>query len=508
MDFSIVKSSSPQKQQSACVVVGVFETCKLSPAAEQLDKASCGYISLLLEGGNLEGKLGQTLILHKVKGTMSERVLLVGCGKEREFCDIHYKELIQRTIEVLSETGSVDAISFLTDLRVEGHGTYWKVRQGVEATREHLYRFDKFKNSDRRSINPLRQLAFSIPDHPDDLRRGKEAITHGLAIASGVDFCKDLGNMPPNVANPTYLASQALDLANGHEKVTTEVIDEEEMKRLGMNSYLAVGRGSDNPSAMSVIDYKGHPCSETQPIVLVGKGMTFDSGGLSLKPGLDMDEMKYDMCGAASVLGTMKAITELDIPLNVVGVVAGCENMPSGRAYRPGDILTTMSGQTVEVLNTDAEGRLVLCDVLTYVERFKPSCVVDIATLTGACVIALGHQTSGVISNKSTLGHELVTASDQASDPAWLLPMGKSYQKQLKSPFADIANIGGRSAGTITAACFLSRFAEKYNWAHIDIAGTAWNSGEKKGSTGRPVSLLVQFILNRINPESGAVFVH
>lgn len=390
---------------------------------------------------------------------------------------------------------------FLTELHVKGRDTYWKVRQAVEATKDGLYTFNQFKSVKPETRRPLRKLVFNVPTRRE-LSLGEKAITHGLAIASGVKASKDLGNMPPNVANPAYLASQARRLADDYESVTTKIIGEQEMEKLGMTSYLAVGRGSKNESMMSIIEYKGNPDSDAKPIVLVGKGLTFDSGGVSLKPGEGMDEMKYDMCGAASVFGTMKALAKLNLPINVIGVLAGCENMPGSNAYRPGDILTTMSGQTVEVLNTDAEGRLVLCDALTYVERFEPDCVVDVATLTGACVIALGHHISGVLSNHNPLAHELVNASEQSSDRAWRLPMADEYHEQLKSPFADMANIGGRPGGTITAGCFLSKFAKKYNWAHIDIAGTAWKSGAAKGSTGRPVSMLVQFLLNRSGQET------
>ncbi|BCK04046.1 leucyl aminopeptidase [Vibrio cholerae] len=495
MEFS-VKSGSPEKQRSACIVVGVFEPRRLSPVAEQLDKISDGYISSLLRRGDLEGKPGQMLLLHQVPGVLSERVLLVGCGKERELGERQYKEIIQKTINTLNETGSMEAVCFLTELHVKGRDTYWKVRQAVEATKDGLYIFDQFKSVKPEIRRPLRKLVFNVPTRRE-LNLGERAIAHGLAISSGVKACKDLGNMPPNIANPAYLASQARRLADDYESITTKIIGEEEMEKLGMASYLAVGRGSRNESMMSVIEYKGNPDPEAKPIVLVGKGLTFDSGGISLKPGEGMDEMKYDMCGAASVFGTMKAIAKLGLPLNVIGVLAGCENMPGSNAYRPGDILTTMSGQTVEVLNTDAEGRLVLCDVLTYVERFEPECVVDVATLTGACVIALGHHISAVMSNHNPLAHELVNASEQSSDRAWRLPLADEYHEQLKSPFADMANIGGRPGGAITAACFLSKFAKKYNWAHLDIAGTAWKSGAAKGSTGRPVSLLVQFLLNR-----------
>jgi len=305
-----------------------------------------------------------------------------------------------------------------------------------------------------------------------------------------------VANMPPNICNPAYLWEQAQQMAEEYGSVNVEVVNEANMKDLGMNSYLAVGRGSENESLMSIIHHKGG-ADDQAPLVLVGKGLTFDSGGISLKPGDGMDEMKYDMGGAASVLGVMHTVAALNLPINVIGVLAGCENMPDANAYRPGDILTTMSGQTVEVLNTDAEGRLVLCDALTYVERFDPETVVDVATLTGACIIALGKHATGLMSTHNPLAHELLNASEQASDRAWRLPLWDDYQEQLESPFADMANIGGRPAGSITAGCFLSRFTKKYNWAHLDIAGTAWNSGKNKGATGRPVPMLAQFLMNR-----------
>ncbi|KKA45295.1 leucyl aminopeptidase [Salinivibrio sp. KP-1] len=500
MEFS-VKSGSPEKQRSACIVVGVFEPRRLSPVAEQLDKISDGYISALLRRGDLEGKPGQVLLLHHVPNVLSERVLLVGCGKERELGERQYKEIIKKTISTLNETGSMEAVCFLTELHVKGRDTYWKVRQAVESTRDSLYTFNQFKSVKPEIRRPLRKMVFNVPTRRE-LNLGERAIAHGLAVASGVNACKDLGNMPPNVANPAYLASQARRLADDYETVTTRIIGEQEMEKLGMHSYLAVGRGSKNESMMSIMEYKNNPDPDAKPIVLVGKGLTFDSGGISIKPGANMDEMKYDMGGAASVFGVMRALAELNLPINVVGVLAGCENMPDGQAYRPGDILTTMSDQTVEVLNTDAEGRLVLCDALTYVERYEPECVIDVATLTGACIMALSHHISALIANQNPLAHDIINASEQAGDRAWRLPMTDEFQEQLDSPFADMANIGGKGGGTITAGCFLSRFAKKYNWAHLDIAGTAWKSGGKeKGSTGRPVPLLVQFLLNRSGLE-------
>lgn len=500
MEFN-VKSGSPEKQRSACIIVGVFEPRRLSPITEQLDKISDGYISALLRRGELEGKVGQSLLLHHVPNVLSERVLLIGCGKERELDERQYKQIIQKTINTLNETGSMEAVCFLTELHVKGRNNYWKVRQAVETAKDCLYTFDQLKSNKTELRRPLRKMVFNVPTRRE-LPSGERAIAHGLAIASGIKACKDLANMPPNICNAAYLASQARQLADSSANVSTRVIGEEQMKELNMNAYLAVGQGSQNESLMSIIEYKGNQDPESRPIVLVGKGLTFDSGGISIKPADGMDEMKYDMCGAATVYGVMRVVAELQLPINVIGVLAGCENMPGGKAYRPGDILTTMSGQTVEVLNTDAEGRLVLCDTLTYVERFEPELVIDIATLTGACMVALGHHYSGLMSNHNPLAHELMNASEQAGDRAWRLPLGEEFYEQIESNFADLANTGGRLGGAITAGCFLARFASKYNWAHLDIAGTAWRSGKAKGATGRPVSLLSQFLLNRAGLNS------
>jgi leucyl aminopeptidase len=493
MEFG-VKSGSPEKQRSACIVVGVFEPRRLSGIAEQLDRVSDGYLSSLLRRGDLEGKIGQMLLLHQVPGILSERVLLVGCGKERELDERQFKQIIQKTISTLNETGSMEAVCFLTELHVKSRDVYWKVRQAVETAQNSLYTFEQFKTNRAELRRPLRKLVFNVPTRRE-LTMGETAIAHGLAIADGVKICRDVANMPPNICNPAYLASQARRLADTLPNLTTKVIGEQQMSDLGMNAYLAVARGSSNEAMMSVIEYKGHPSAK--PIVLIGKGLTFDSGGISLKPADSMDEMKFDMCGAASVLGTLTAIAQLQLPINVIGILAGAENMPDGKAYRPGDILTSMSGQTIEVLNTDAEGRLVLCDVLTYAERFDPELVIDIATLTGACVIALGHQVSGLLANHNPLANDLLNAAELSGDKAWRLPLWDDYQEQIDSTIADMANTGGRPAGAITAGAFLSRFTKKYNWAHLDIAGTAWKSGKEKGATGRPVPLLTQFLLTR-----------
>ncbi|RUO39317.1 leucyl aminopeptidase [Aliidiomarina taiwanensis] len=498
MEFS-VKSGSPEKQRSACIVVGVFEPRRLSPVAEQLDKISDGYLSNILRRGDLEGKADQTLLLHNVPNILGERVLLVGCGKERELDERQYRKIIARTITTLNNTGAMEAVCFLSELHVKGRDTYWKVRSAIEAAQEQLYTFDSLKSHKEEHRRPLRKLTFNVPTRRE-LASGEKAVAHGVAVAHGMNVCRDVANMPPNICTPTYLAEQAEALAEQYEQLTVERIDEAQMEELGMNAYLAVSRGSHNPAVMSIMKYQGTD-EDTAPIVLVGKGLTFDAGGISIKPSESMDEMKYDMGGAAGVLGAMHALAQLQLPINVIGVLAGCENMPDGNAYRPGDIIRSMSGQTIEVLNTDAEGRLVLCDALTYVERYNPEVVIDVATLTGACVVALGSHATGLMSNHNPLAHELLNASEQSGDRAWRLPLWDEYQPMLDSPFADMQNIGGRSAGTITAGCFLSRFAKKYQWAHLDIAGTAWRGGEKKGSTGRPVPMLTQFLLGRANEQ-------
>lgn len=501
MEFN-VKSGSPEKQRSACIVVGVFEPRRLSPAAEQLDQVSDGYISNLLRRGDLEGKAGQMLLLHNVPNILSERVLLVGCGKERELDERQYKQIINKTITKLNETGSMEAIFFLSELHVKARDTYWKVRQAVEAASSSLYTFNQLKTKKEEPRRPLRKLVFNVSTRRE-LSHGERAIKHGMAVVKGANLCRDAANMPPNICTPIWLAEEAEKVADNYANLSIERIDREQMDTLGMHAYLAVSQGSANAPMMTLMHYKGAE-DDKAPIVLVGKGLTFDAGGISIKPAAAMDEMKYDMGGAAGVLGAMQALAELELPLNVIGVLAGCENMPDGKAYRPGDILTTMSGQTVEVLNTDAEGRLVLADALTYVERFNPETVIDLATLTGACVVALGSHASAVFSSHNPLAQELINAGEQSSDRAWRMPLWEEYQEGLDSPFADMNNLGGgREAGAITAACFLSRYTKKYHWAHMDIAGTAWQGGKNKGSTGRPVPLLTQFLLARAGVEAG-----
>ncbi len=493
VEFSI-KNGSPEKQRSACVVVGVFEPRKLSLAADIIDSVAQGYISDIVRRGDMEGKVGTTLLLHNVPNVLTDRILLVGLGKERDFKDRNYREAFRLAIKTLNDTGSIDATVYLTELAVKRRDLAWKIEQAVMMTTESLYRFDRLKTRQEESRRPLRKLILNV-NRRRELTIGEAAIERGLAIAQGIGLAKDLGNLPGNICTPNYLADQSSALAKEYN-FKVEILDEPEMLKLGMGSFLSVAKGSRQPAKLIIMQYEGAAKSQP-PYVLVGKGITFDAGGISIKPAAEMDEMKFDMCGAASVLGTLKAVAQLRLPLNVVGIIPSCENLPDGNANKPGDVVTSMSGQTIEVLNTDAEGRLILADALTYAERFNPELVIDIATLTGACVIALGHHATGLFSNSDTLAKELLQAAEYAHDRAWHMPLWEDYQEQLRSNFADMANIGGRPGGSITAACFLSRFTQNYDWAHLDIAGTAWKSGREKGGTGRPVALLTHFLIGR-----------
>ncbi|GJJ81281.1 cytosol aminopeptidase [Pasteurella canis] len=474
------------------IIVSIFEEGKLSSAARKIDEISQGYLSKLIESGEITGKIGEVLVLRHIPNYTAERVFVVSAGKKGEINEKQFKQIIQNTIQAVKSTKAQQVISYLSDVEIKDRDLYWNIRFSVEAIESNFYQFEQFKSKKNDQQITLTELIFSV-----ESEMAQQAIQHAQAVALGVKFAKDIANCPPNICNPVYLAEQAKELATRSDLIKTTVLGEKEMAELSMNAYLAVSQGSVNEAQLSIIEYRNHPNPSAKPIVLVGKGLTFDAGGISLKPAEAMDEMKYDMGGAAAVYGVMNAIAELKLPLNVIGVLAGCENLPDGQAYRPGDILTTMKGLTVEVLNTDAEGRLVLCDTLTYVERFEPELVIDIATLTGACVVALGAHNSGLISTDDELAQALAQAAAETTDKAWRLPLGEEYQEQLKSNFADLANIGGRWGGAITAGAFLSNFADKYPWAHLDIAGTAWLQGANKGATGRPVPLLVQFLINQ-----------
>jgi leucyl aminopeptidase len=502
MDFSIKPidaKSGLAGVKTGCIAVGVFEDKKLSQAAQSLDRK--GQIAAALKSGDITGKAGSTLLLRGLDGVAAERILLVGLGKEQEISDKNFVSAVQATARAFATLGSADgAIALPLDL-VGNRDAAWAARAAVLAVRDAGYRYDTTKSNKEAPQGGVKKIAFLAPAADGAV---KTAVAQGLALANGVDLTKDLGNLPPNICTPTYLADTAKRLAKDYG-FGVEVLDRKQLEALKMGSFLSVTKGSDEPPKFIVLKHLNGKAKDA-PVVLVGKGITFDTGGISLKPGANMDEMKYDMCGAASVLGTFRAIGEMNLKLNVIGVIPACENMPSGRASKPGDIVTSMSGQTIEILNTDAEGRLILCDALTYVERFKPAAVVDIATLTGACVTALGHHNSGLFTRNDdahdNLANELLGAGKASGDTAWRMPIEDAYQEQLKSNFADMANIGGPPGGAITAACFLERYTRKYTWAHLDIAGTAWKSGAAKGASGRPVPLLTTFLINRANGKA------
>ncbi|MCW5621838.1 MAG: leucyl aminopeptidase [Burkholderiales bacterium] len=489
VEFSTI-ADAPEKSRSDCIVVGVFEGNELSEPARLVDRASKGFLSGVLKHGDLEGRVGSSLLLHNVPGVAATRVLLVGLGKRAEFGSRAYRDAMRSAVRALTDSGATSAAAYLAQVPLADRDVRWALQQAAAVASDASYRFDQLKSKkpDRRGLKTLALQA-------DDARNGAAAVGRGAAIGAGVSLAKDLGNLPSNICTPTYLARRAQELARRH-KLECQVLDEREMEKLAMGALLAVTRGTREPAKLIVLHYRGAGRKD-KPVALVGKGITFDTGGISIKPSAEMDEMKYDMSGAGSVLGTLEAVARMKLAVNVVGIIAACENMPGGNAVKPGDIVTSMSGQTIEILNTDAEGRLVLADALTYAERFEPAAVIDIATLTGACVIALGSVASGLYSNDEGLAHELLDAGQQSWDRAWQMPLWPDYDEQIKSPFADVANVGGRPAGSVTAACFLARFARKFRWAHLDIAGTAWRSGKDKGSTGRPVPLLTTFLMQR-----------
>jgi leucyl aminopeptidase len=494
MDFKI-KSGDLAKLKTPCLVLGVFEKRKLAGPAEAIDQAAGGRLSELLKKGDLDGETGRTLLLYALPGVAAERVLLVGCGKRKEFTRSNYRQAIAAAVDLLQRTHAGEALCALPAIAPEGLTHYLAVRDAATQAAERAYRYNRTKDDKQAPKTPLATLTLWVAEK-HDLESAEQAIRHGAAIAGGVALARELGNLPGNICTPGYLADQARELAERYERLQTEVLEEDEMQALGMNALLSVARGSREPARLIVMKYQGAG-EGAKPLVLVGKGLTFDSGGISIKPAADMDEMKYDMAGGASVLGTVQAVCELGLPINLIGVVPASENLPDGAANKPGDILKSLSGQTIEVLNTDAEGRLILCDALTYCERFDPNLVLDMATLTGACVVALGKHASGLFTKDDKLAEEILAAGETALDRAWRMPLWDDYQSQLDSNFADMANVGGREAGAVTAACFLARYTKAYRWAHLDIAGTAWLSGKEKGGTGRPVPLLVQFLLER-----------
>ena len=493
LEFTL-NHEAPAQAGVDCVVVGAYADKSLTAAGQAVDAASGGKLSALLQRGDIGGKTGKTTLLHDLPGVTAPRVLVVGLGETAKFGVAQYLKAIGDAARTLKLGPVRSALFTLSEAAVKDRDAAWKIRQAVIAADHACYRYTATLGKKKNDDPGLTSFAISGDD--------EQALAQGIAIAAGVQVTRELGNLPPNICNPAYLAEQAQQFAseNGAE---AEILDETQMEALGMGSLLAVARGSANRPRLIVLKWNGAADSDAKPYVLVGKGITFDTGGVNLKTQGGIEEMKYDMCGGATVLGTFVAAVGLKLPLNLVVVVPAVENAIDGNAYRPSDVITSMSGRTIEVGNTDAEGRLILCDALTYAERFKPEALVDVATLTGACMVALGRHAAGLMSKHDDLSEELLSAGEHVYDRAWRLPLWDEYQSQLESTFADVYNIGGRWGGAITAGCFLARFTEGQRWAHLDIAGVANDEGKRGMATGRPVNLLAQWLLDRAFGTAG-----
>ncbi|NLY65412.1 MAG: leucyl aminopeptidase [Alcaligenaceae bacterium] len=494
MEFNTHSTRALQQLKASALFIGVYTDNELTAAADIINRASNDGITAILKS-EFKATAGNTLILRNLEGVRAERVILVGLGKKEDYNANTLLKAHAAIAAYCTERSLKEATCAIIEEPCQDLDIQLRARLAARALGNALYKYDgTFSKENRPTQSSLQKVTFII-ERKDD--KAKLGVIQGAAIANGMKTTRQLGNLPPNICTPTYLGEQAKMLAKEFKSIKAEVLEKKQIEALNMGSFLSVAAGSDQPPRFIVLKYTAanNRKKDEGPIVLVGKGVTFDTGGISLKPGAGMDEMKFDMCGAASVFGTLRAIAEMGLERDVIGVIPATENMPNGHATKPGDVVTSMSGQTIEVLNTDAEGRLILCDALTYAERFKPSAVVDIATLTGACIVALGHVNSGLYASDDNLANDLLAASKRAQDPAWRMPLDDAYQDQLKSNFADMANIGGMPAGSVTAACFLSRFTKAYRWAHLDIAGTAWTQGKEKGASGRPVPLLTEYLL-------------
>ncbi len=468
------------------IIIGHLKDTPLTGAAARLNEACGGLIAELIESGDLGHKAGRIRQLYRLPGVRAQRVLVIGVGEAEKFGLLAFQKAVRETVSRLLKSPAMRVVNALPELPVKKLSAAEKLFQAGVVAQESLYVYRETK--EQPEVTGLDEMHFAVDGEADaDLLRQAEV------IGRGVNRARELGNLPPNICNPAYLEAVAGEIAGSHDRVELEVLDEARMQEMGMGALLAVGRGSANRPRMIVLRYQGAG-KDQAPHVLVGKGITFDTGGISLKPGASMDEMKYDMCGAASVIGAFQAVVELGLPINLVTIVPAVENMPDGNSYRPGDVLKSYAGKTIEVLNTDAEGRLILCDALAYGKEMNPASMIDVATLTGACVIALGHHASGLMTHDDELAEALLDAGRHMGDRAWRLPLWDDYQSQIESPFADLANVGGREAGSITAGRFLSCFTEGVRWAHLDIAGSAWKSGKNRDATGRPVKLLVEYL--------------
>tara|TARA_B100001057_G_scaffold98994_1_gene95696 strand:- start:8169 stop:9665 length:1497 start_codon:yes stop_codon:yes gene_type:complete len=498
MNFVTTKTAA-DTINTECLILGVFREKMIGETAKYIDKISKKSISKLITSGDIKTGLGSTKIINNLESVKAKRVLIVGLGNRDSFEADEYKKACESAMKSISGIKLNNFANYLIVEKVKDLNNYYKSRYFIEAYFSSIYQFNQLKTGKKNKISTPTKIIMGASNSGDSAKI-KLGCEHGKSISVGVNIAKDLGNLPANICTPTYLANESKKLAKKYKKMSVKILNEGALKKLKMDSFLSVTAGSKEPAKMIVMEYKG--AKKQRPHVLVGKGVTFDTGGISIKPSAKMDEMKYDMCGAATVIGVICAVAEMKLPINLNVVVPACENRPSSSATLPGDIVKSMSGQTIEILNTDAEGRLILCDALTYSERFNPKYIVDVATLTGACVVALGHIRTAIMSNNEELSNKLIDAADKASDKAWKMPMGNEYDIQLKSNFADMANIGSGYGGSITAACFLGRFTKNMKWAHLDIAGTAWKSGAQKGSTGRPVPMLSEFILNQSKKNS------
>jgi leucyl aminopeptidase len=492
MDYSI-ETAPLEELQCDCMIVGVYQDRQLSPSAIVLNNSTNGLISNIVNRGDLSGKNGETVLINAIPNSKIERILLVGLGENKPLSGKNYQKALLAAVNSLKKPQIKSVICCLAECEVTDRDWQWKARHIVEVFNDAIYQFTQLK-SDKETESKIEKISIAAPE--TERVFAQSGLLQGKAIAEGMVLAKNLGDLPGNLCTPTYIADQAIALGQKYDSLAVKILEEADMEALGMGALLSVSRGSRQPAKFIILDYQNGE-KDAKPIVLIGKGLTFDAGGISLKQAPGMDEMKYDMCGGAAVLGTLMAAAQMQLPLNIIGLIPSSENMPDGDANKPGDILTSMAGKTIEVLNTDAEGRLLLCDALTYAERFNPDVVIDLATLTGACLVALGRVPSGLLGNDDALCNDLTAAGETANDSVWRLPLWEEYHEQLKSNFADLANVGGKDAGTITAACFLSKFAEKFRWAHLDIAGTAWRTGQTKGATGRPVPLLSQYLINR-----------
>jgi len=499
MDYHL-KYDAPDRTATDCLVLGLYQDHnKLLPSTQAVNARLGGVLAEIVKRDHFDGKVGETLLINPLTGfdgCRCERILLVGLGKEDELDTAKFRKALGSTINALRQSSAKHAAVCLAEAAVKAKqiDIRWRLRQSIEIFESGLYRFTQLKKDPEDKPVRLTSVTFLVDKEEKD--EADQGLREGEAIAYGMALTRDLANLPGNICTPSYLGAEAEKLRKRHQRLRVELFDEAQLEEFGMGAFLSVSKGSREPARLIVLEYHGAP-KKTKPIVLIGKGLTFDAGGISLKPAANMDEMKYDMCGGASVLGVLAAVEKLQLPLNVIGLVPASENLPDGNANKPGDIVKSMAGMSIEILNTDAEGRLLLCDVLTYAKRYHPAAVIDIATLTGACIVALGRHPSGLMGNREDLCEALIRAGEESWDRVWRFPLWDDYQEQLKSNFADLANVGGSDGGAITAGCFLSRFAKDFPWAHIDIAGTAWKTGNDKGATGRPVPLLMHYLLDQ-----------